>query len=74
MNSLTPSEFAERVGRDISTVRRWIKRKYIKCVRVGPRGHIRIPEDQLKKSDPAAVAYKPMFKTVEEAQEYLSRF
>jgi excisionase family DNA binding protein len=59
METLSPSEFADAVGVDPSTVRRWIKSKYIKSSRVGPRGHIRIPANQLERAGVAEPAPRP---------------
>lgn len=48
-DTLSPAEFADAVGVTAKTVRNWLKRKYVKFSRVGPRGHIRIPADQVGK-------------------------
>lgn len=64
MGTLTPSEFAEAVGVCQDTIYRWIKSKQIKVNRVGKRGHIRIPRNQLAKA--GAVETQPRDKTPDE--------
>ena len=41
------TEFASAMGVNVSTVRKWVRRKYVLGLRSGPAGHWRIPQGEL---------------------------
>lgn len=44
---LSPAEFAEAVGHDPATVRRWLRERKLKATRIGDRGFWWIPESEV---------------------------